>query len=917
MYVINLAEMAHESGGAADGSPQHTPSPPHAPRLPLADTSFHQQIMQNQNPRKNHIAERAKQTLESSFLMQLKKQQQLQQEILLQHFQQQRQQLAQEHEQQLMHHLKVNMLQLWEQQKAMEEAAARREAREALEAREARERHERHERDRVDLLRKKDKHEHSANASTEVKQKLQQFLKKKQASANGTVPGSSYRNWGIVKSSSGESITSTGATATHPYRLAAPLPLALNAAPPQSSPDYPLRKTASEPNMLKVRLKARVIERRASPLARRPFKTRVKHRNCDGSSPRGSPPGGAGVGGAGGAGATAPIREEEEGCGRAADLLFSSPSMPNISLGRPHQPAPRLHPAPPPLAVLPPVSEAEGWAALGGRLAKRPLGRTHSAPLPLGDPALTPPSAHHYLRDQIRKTVLTRAHDAAAAQLREEEGEVIDLTARRAPAAAAAATPAPPCEPAPLARALSSPLVGARTPATGLAYDALMLKHGCACGAHAPTHPEHGGRLQSVWARLCETGLVARAERTRPRKATFEELQSVHSEAHVAVFGGRGAGGGGAGALGGVRQLVRLACGGLGVDSDTAWSDAHTPAAARAAAGAVLDLAVRTAKGELRNGFAVVRPPGHHAEPNQAMGFCFFNSVAIAARILHTRHRLQRILIVDWDVHHGNGTQQIFYSDPHVLYMSIHRHDDGNFFPGTGAASEAGAGPGLGYTVNVAWCGGTNPPLADAEYLAAFRSVIMPIAKEYDPEIVLVSCGFDAAAGHPAPLGGYQVSAACFAHMTRELQQLAGGRVVLALEGGYDLPAMCDCAQECVRALLGERGAAPALAELARVPHARAQAALRATIAVHAATWRGLKRGADLLAVSALDAAPAVAAARLGRLQTERDAADTCQAMATLSMHQPAHTHHQPSDHRSADSSRSVSEEPMEQDEGK
>ncbi|XP_047030407.1 histone deacetylase 4 isoform X4 [Helicoverpa zea] len=876
----NSAEMAHESGGGADGSPQHTPSPPHAPRLPLADTSsFHQQIMQNQNPRKNHIAERAKQTLESSFLMQLKKQQQLQQEILLQHFQQQRQQLAQEHEQQLMHHLKVNML----QQKAMEEQA-RREAREALEAREARERHER---DRVELLRKKDKHEHSANASTEVKQKLQQFLKKKQASANGTVAGSSYRNWGIVKSSSGESITSTGATATHPYRLAAPLPLALNAAPPQPSPDYPLRKTASEPNMLKVRLKARVIERRASPLARRPFKTRLKHRNCEGSSPRGSPPGGAG------AGATAPIREEEEGCGRTAELLFSSPSMPNISLGRPHQPPPRHQPPQPqphplpPVSSLPPVSEAGAWA---GRLSKRPLGRTHSAPLPLGDPALAPPAAHHYLRDQIRKTVLTRAHDAAAAQLREEEGEVIDLTARRAaadpPAPAApgapppSALPAPACEPAPLARALSSPLVGARTPPTGLAYDALMLKHGCACGAHAPTHPEHSGRLQSVWARLCETGLVARAERTRPRKATFEELQSVHSESHVSVFGGRGG-------AGGVRQLVRLACGGLGVDSDTAWSDAHTPAAARAAAGAVLDLAVRTAKGELRNGFAVVRPPGHHAEPNQAMGFCFFNSVAIAARILHTRHHLQRILIVDWDVHHGNGTQQIFYSDPNVLYISIHRHDDGNFFPGTGAATEAGAGPGLGYTVNVAWCGGTSPPLADAEYLAAFRTVVMPIAKEYSPEIVLVSCGFDAAAGHPAPLGGYSVSAACFAHMTRELQQLAGGRLVLALEGGYDLPAVCDCAQECVRALLGDRPAAPALHELARPPHARAQAALRATLAVHAPHWRALRRAADLLPLSALDAAPAVAALRLGRLQSERDAADTCQAMATLSMRPP------------------------------
>ncbi|CAB3227364.1 unnamed protein product [Arctia plantaginis] len=936
--------MAHDSGGGTEGSPQHTPSPPHAPRLPLAETSFHHQIMQNQNPRKNHIAERAKQTLENSFLLQLKKQQQLQQEILLQHFQQQRQQLAQEHEQQLMHHLK-----LWEQQKAMEEAA-RREAREAREAHEAREARERHERDRVELLRKKDKHEHSANASTEVKQKLQQFLKKKQASANGTVPGSSYRNWGIVKSSSGESITSTGATATHPYRLAAPLPLALNAAPPIPSPaDYPLRKTASEPNMLKVRLKARVIERRASPLARRPLKTRVKHRNCEGGSPRGSPPG---AGSITGVGTTAPIREEEEGCSRAAELLFSSPSMPNISLGRPHAAPPRHHapPAPPPHPPHPPHSHTPVWGcnisvgapmpvgvgptlpavseslgAWGARGAKRPLGRTHSAPLPLGDPALAPPNAHHYLRDQIRKTVLTRAHDAAAAQLREEEGEVIDLTARRpqpsaSDTAVAPAPPAAPSEPAPLARALSSPLVGARAPPTGLAYDPLMLKHGCACGAHAPTHPEHGGRLQSVWARLCETGLAARAERTRPRKATFEELQSVHTEAHVTLFGGRSRDGA-AGGAGSVRQLVRLACGGLGVDSDTAWSEAHTAPAARVAAGAVLDLAVRTARGDLRNGFAVVRPPGHHAEPNQAMGFCFFNSVAIAARILNTRHRLQRILIVDWDVHHGNGTQQIFYEESQVLYMSIHRHDEGNFFPGTGAATECGAGAGLGYTVNVAWCSGTNPPLADAEYLAAFRSVVMPIAKEYDPEIVLVSCGFDAAAGHPAPLGGYSVSAACFAHMTRELAQLAGGRVVLALEGGYDLPAVCDCAQECVRALLGERGAPLALAELARPPHRAAQDALRTTIAVHQHHWPSLKRFSPLVSMSALEAAPGVAAARLGRLQTERDAADTAAAMATLSMHHPppdpALPAAAPHELRSAESSRSASEEPMEQDEGK
>lgn len=130
-----------------------------------------------------------------------------------------------------------------------------------------------------------------------------------------------------------------------------------------------------------------------------------------------------------------------------------------------------------------------------------------------------------------------------------------------------------------------------------------VLVRRCACGAHAPTHPEHGGRLQSVWARLCETGLAARTERTRARKATLEELQAVHSEAHVAAWAGRaGAAGGKAGAEGRAVRLVRLACGGLGVDADTAFSDAHTPPAARLAAGALLDLAVRTARGELRNG---------------------------------------------------------------------------------------------------------------------------------------------------------------------------------------------------------------------------------------------------------------------------------------------------------------------------
>ncbi|NXS32269.1 HDAC7 deacetylase, partial [Pomatostomus ruficeps] len=300
---------------------------------------------------------------------------------------------------------------------------------------------------------------------------------------------------------------------------------------------------------------------------------------------------------------------------------------------------------------------------------------------------------------------------------------------------------------------------------TGLVYDSVMLKHQCSCGDNS-NHPEHAGRIQSIWSRLQERGLRSRCECLRGRKATLEELQCVHSERHVLLYGtnplnrlkldnGKLAG------ILSQRTFVMLPCGGVGVDSDTIWNELHSSNAARWAAGSVTDLAFKVATRELKNGFAVVRPPGHHADPSTAMGFCFFNSVAIAARQLQQKGKLSKILIVDWDVHHGNGTQQIFYRDPEVLYISLHRHDDGNFFPGSGAADEVGAGPGEGFNVNVAWAGGLDPPMGDPEYLAAFRTVVMPIAHEFCPDVVLVSAGFDAAEGHPAPLGGYKVSAKC------------------------------------------------------------------------------------------------------------------------------------------------------------
>lgn len=407
--------------------------------------------------------------------------------------------------------------------------------------------------------------------------------------------------------------------------------------------------------------------------------------------------------------------------------------------------------------------------------------------------------------------------------------------------AAPASLPTP--EPASQARVLPSSESPARTLpfTTGLVYDSVMLKHQCSCGDNS-RHPEHAGRIQSIWSRLQERGLRSQCECLRGRKASLEELQSVHSERHVLLYGtnplsrlkldnGKLAG------LLAQRMFVMLSCGGVGVDTDTIWNELHSSNAARWAAGSVTDLAFKVASRELKNGFAVVRPPGHHADHSTAMGFCFFNSVAIACRQLQQQGKASRILIVDWDVHHGNGTQQTFYQDPSVLYISLHRHDDGNFFPGSGAVDEVGAGSGEGFNVNVAWAGGLDPPMGDPEYLAAFRLVVMPIAREFSPDLVLVSAGFDAAEGHPAPLGGYHVSARCFGYMTQQLMSLAGGAVVLALEGGHDLTAICDASEACVAALLGNKVDPLSEEGWKQKPNLNAVRSLEAVIRVHSKYW--------------------------------------------------------------------------------
>ncbi len=291
-------------------------------------------------------------------------------------------------------------------------------------------------------------------------------------------------------------------------------------------------------------------------------------------------------------------------------------------------------------------------------------------------------------------------------------------------------------------------------PATAVVEDLRYRDHRGPAG-----HPEHPERLAAVQA-----ALDARSEpleRLSPRPATLEEVTRVHSREHLER----------------VRQAVSQAPSHL--DPDTYVSPQSLDVALLAAGGSI-ELALRVARGEVRSGLAAVRPPGHHAEATRAMGFCLFNNVAIAARSLQQEEGLERILIFDWDVHHGNGTQHSFEDDPTVFYASTHQFP---YYPGTGDANEAGSGRGSGATLNIpmpAGCG-------DAEYTGALQRLLVPAALAFRPEMVLVSCGFDA--HRDDPLAAMEVSGEGFRTMARIVRALAedlcGGRAVFVLEGGY------------------------------------------------------------------------------------------------------------------------------------
>uniref|UniRef100_A0A8C2CSY6 Histone deacetylase n=1 Tax=Cyprinus carpio TaxID=7962 RepID=A0A8C2CSY6_CYPCA len=890
---------------------------------------------------------RREQQLQQEMLA-LKHKQQVQRQILIAEFQRKHEQLSRQHEAQLQEHMKhqQELLALRHQQELLEHQRKMEQHRLEQEL----EKQQREQ--KLQLLKNKERGQESAVASTEVKMRLQEFVlnKKKtlaQRSLNHCI-SNNPRYWLI--------------------RCLLPVVVSFIAA--------------SEPNLkLRSRLKQKVSERRSSPLLRRkdsPIST-LKKRSLDTadsacSSAPGSGPSSPNNSSHGnlcenGVSVTESSHRPAGQDGSVSQLsLYTSPSLPNITLGLPatatnnvmstqpdseHLSVTSLPISAPFLVAshLPsflgnsdtanshnallqhmvlleqsapssPLAAGMGVGPLQKLRQHRTLGRTQSAPLPQSGQALQqlvvqqqhqqflekhkqhfqqlhinkmlskPCDRQHQSHPEETEEELREQQDATQTEtlpmslpikqeppdLTEEQGQeeqellfkqqallleqqrIHQLRNYQASMEAAGASVSFPGH-RPLSRAQSSPASASfispqEQPSkphftTGLVYDSLMQKHQCMCG-NTNTHPEHAGRIQSIWSRLQETGLRSQCECIRGRKATLEELQTVHSEAHVMLYGTNP-----------LRQkldssvismFVRLPCGGIGVDSDTVWNEVHSSSAARLAVGSVVELVFKVASGELKNGFAVVRPPGHHAEESTPMGFCYFNSVAIAAKLLQQRLNVGKILIVDWDVHHGNGTQQAFYDDPRVLYISLHRYDDGNFFPGSGAPEEVGSGPGVSFNVNMAFTGGLDPPMGDAEYLAAFRTVVMPIANEFAPDLVLVSAGFDAVEGHPPPLGGYKLTSRCLGHLTKQLMGLAGGRVVLALEGGHDLRAICDASEACVSALLGIELEPLSADVLKQRPNENAVRSIEKVLENHSQYWRCVQRVASSVGLSLLEA---------------------------------------------------------------
>jgi acetoin utilization deacetylase AcuC-like enzyme len=309
---------------------------------------------------------------------------------------------------------------------------------------------------------------------------------------------------------------------------------------------------------------------------------------------------------------------------------------------------------------------------------------------------------------------------------------------------------------------------------TGLVYHPAYLEHDMGFG-----HPESPNRLRAIVQRLEESGIAARLVRIEPRKAEDEWITQVHTSNYLASLN---------------RQAP--ASGRVSLDPDTAMSSGTLQAAYLAAGGALAAVDAIMAQ-QVDHVFCAVRPPGHHAEAGRAMGFCFLNNVAIAARYLQKEYGLTRVLIVDWDVHHGNGTQHSFEDDPSILFFSTHQYPH---YPGTGRGTECGKGAGEGFTINVPMEAGEG----DDDYRAVFQKVLVAAADDFKPEFVIISAGFDA--HKDDPLASMGLTESGYAELTEIVAGIAkrhaNGRILSSLEGGYNLTALAASVEAHIKTLL-------------------------------------------------------------------------------------------------------------------
>jgi len=289
-------------------------------------------------------------------------------------------------------------------------------------------------------------------------------------------------------------------------------------------------------------------------------------------------------------------------------------------------------------------------------------------------------------------------------------------------------------------------------------------------------HPESPQRLEATYAMLEAPDMAGKFIEIEPRYASHEEIEMIHCESYVNLVASTAG-----------QSYVPL-------DPDTAATP-ESYDVAKLAVGGFFSAIDSVVSGDVDNAFALVRPPGHHAGVDNAAGFCLFNNVAIGAMHAISKYKMDRILIIDWDLHHGNGTQAQFYEDRRVLYFSTHQYP---YYPGTGSLEEIGRGKGLGFNINVPLKSGTD----NAQYVKIFRKILCPVSMKFKPEIVLISAGFDPY--FRDPLGGMKVTPQGFAYLTRILMDIAdtccGGKLVVTLEGGYHLTGLADS----VKSMLNE-----------------------------------------------------------------------------------------------------------------